>query len=74
MFTWLKALFGSMDRQTAAAERAAKAMEDIATDLESARDQFRARLGIEAPTPAPVVVTPLPAKAEDEPKARGRSK
>jgi hypothetical protein len=74
MFAWLKTLFGSMDRQSAAAERAAKAMEDIATDLESVRDQFRARLGIEAP--APVVVTTLPAKAtDDEPtKARGKGK
>jgi hypothetical protein len=75
MFAWLKALFGSMDRQSAAAERAAQAMEDIATDLESVRDQFRVRLGIEAPTP--VVVTPLPAAkaTDDEPtKARGKGK
>lgn len=71
MIAWLKSLFGSMDRQTAAADRAAKALEDIAGDLESVRDQFRARLGIAAPLP----VVAIPAKTEeDDPEPVARRK
>jgi hypothetical protein len=74
MFGWLKSFFSSTDRVTAAGERCAKAAEDIADAMEQARDQFRARLGIEAP--APVVVSALPARDEDEasPAKRGRGK
>jgi hypothetical protein len=54
-----------MDRTTVASERTAKAAEDIAELMEQARDQFRARLGIEAP--APVVVAALPAAESGEP-------
>jgi hypothetical protein len=68
--TWLKNLFGSFDRQSVAADRAAKAMEDIATDLEGVRDQLRARLGIEAP--APVVVNAI--TTGDEPAKGKREK
>ena len=45
MPSWIKYLFGSFDRQQLAADRAAKALEDVADMLESARDQFCARLG-----------------------------
>jgi hypothetical protein len=74
MFSWLKSLFGSMDRQTVAADRAAKAAEDIADMMENVRDQFRTRLAIEAP--APVVVKPIAAPEEEpEPvKGKGRGK
>jgi len=65
MFAWLKALFSGMDRQTAAAERAAKASEDIADMLESVRDQLRGRLGIESPQPA-VAALPASPPAGDE--------
>jgi hypothetical protein len=80
MFAWVKSLFGSMDRTTAASERTAKAAEDIADMMEQVRDQFRGRLGIEAPATV-VEVKPLPAQrraellAKDEPEpepAKGR--
>lgn len=75
MLTWLKNLFSSFDRQTVAAERAAKAMEDIAGDLESVRDQFRARLGI-APAEAKALPAPEPdAEPTETPKAaKGRAR
>jgi hypothetical protein len=44
MFDWLKKLFGAFDRQHAAADRAASAMEAIAEDLETMRNALRARL------------------------------
>jgi hypothetical protein len=72
VLNWIKSLFGSMDRTAVAQERTAKASEDIADMMEMARDQFRARLGIEAP--APMVVTPLPAKAEVEAEGSGKKK
>lgn len=71
MIAWLKSLFAGMDRQTAAAERAAKASEDIADMLEAVRDQFRTRLGIEAHTPALPAATGGRDSNEDEP-AKGK--
>lgn len=44
--TWLKKLFGMMDRSDAASERIAVALEDMATALETARDRLNGRLGI----------------------------
>ena len=44
MFTFLKSLFGKIDRQETAFERAAVAAEGIADDLEKLRDAFRERL------------------------------
>jgi hypothetical protein len=50
MFDWLKRLFGHLDRQQNAADRAAAAMEGIADTLEQLRDSLRARLhGTESP-------------------------
>jgi hypothetical protein len=75
MFKWLAGLFAGMDRQTAAAERAAVAAEDIASMIEQARDQLRNRLGIEAP--APVQVAALPPKEEapaEEPAREAKRK
>lgn len=74
MFDWIKRFFGATDRVTAAGERAAAAAEDIATMMEQARDQFRARLGIEAPVP--IAVKPIAAPTEvAEPAAEtGRKK
>lgn len=73
MFSWIKSLFGSMDRQTAAADRAAKAVEDIADMMEQCRDQIRGRLGIEGP--AEKALAPAPETAqESEPVKRGRSR
>lgn len=74
MFTWIKSLFSSMDRQQAAADRAARAMEDIADDLEAVRDQMRSRLGLEAPTPTPEPVKVLPVVSEVEPEKKSRSR
>jgi hypothetical protein len=68
---WLRRLFGGLDRTTAAADRAAKAGEDIADMMESVRDQLRARLGIEGP--APVVVKPIAAPEQAE-EAAGKGK
>ncbi len=42
---WITRLLSLFDRQREASERAAIALEDIATDLEGVRDQLRARLG-----------------------------
>lgn len=47
MFNWLRKLLGSFDRQQAAADRAAVALEEIALDLESVRDALRVRLNAE---------------------------
>jgi hypothetical protein len=71
MFSWLRTVLAGFDRQSAASDRAAVAMEDIAATLESARDQLKSRLGIE--TAEPQVVKVL-AEAEPEPARRGRSK
>lgn len=54
MLDWIRKLFGSWDRQGAAADRAAVAMEEIAGMLEGARDALRARL--------------LPVKSEKQPR------
>jgi hypothetical protein len=70
VLNWLKNFFGSTDRVQVAGDRMATAAEEMAQMMERARDEFRARLGIEAP--APVVVAALPA-AEGEPK-KGRGK
>ncbi len=72
MIAWLKGLFGSMDRQTTAADRAARAMEDIADDLESVRDQFRARLGIAPPLPVVALPAPAPVPKPEEDPAKGK--
>jgi hypothetical protein len=52
MLNWLKRMLLGFDRTEAASERAAKAMEDIADSLESARDGLRQRLGMEPPREA----------------------
>lgn len=74
MFGWIAKLFKSVDRQQAAAERAALAWEDIAADVEAMRNELRSRLGIEAP----VAVRPIAAKDDAEHEAgapkRGRGK
>ena len=44
MFDWLKRLIGTFDRQQAAADRAAVALEAIADDLETLRDGLNAHL------------------------------
>ena len=63
---WLKTLFSRWDRQTAAADRAAVALENIADDLELVRDQLRARLnGTEA---APAI------EDRGEPSRNGRKR
>jgi hypothetical protein len=66
MITWLKRLFGGLDRTEAASERAATAMEGIADLLEQAHVALRQRLqgGAE----------PVPAldQAEKEPSRNGR--
>ncbi len=59
MFEWIVRLFRGLDRTTAAADRAGAAVEDIATLLEQARDQLRARLG-HVPAPAALTVEEKP--------------
>lgn len=70
MMTWIKRLFGVLDRTDAASERIALAMEGMATDIEAARGMLRDRLGIdgnEASLPAPA----LPA-AEEPARRNGK--
>lgn len=48
MMNWIRNLFGRLDRGDVAAERIAIALEQMADDVEAARDALRGRLGIEA--------------------------
>jgi hypothetical protein len=61
MFAWLKRLLLGFDRTEAASERAAVALEDIASMLEKARDALQQRLegpAEETPAlPAPTTTT-----------------
>ncbi len=67
MLNWIKSLFTRLDRGDAAAERIAVALEQMAGDIEAARDQLRNRLGIEA-EPAGVLAN------VEEPARNGRRK
>ncbi len=67
MLSWLKSLFTRLDRGDAAAERIAVALEQMAGDVEAARDALRGRLGIEA-EPAGVLAN------VEEPARNGRRK
>lgn len=69
MFAWITSFFKSADRTQVAGERIAKAAEDMAEMMEQARDQFKARLGLE---PAAVEVKALPAEPEKEKRGRSR--
>jgi methyl-accepting chemotaxis protein len=69
MFAWVKSLFAGMDRQTVAAERAAKAAEDIADMIEQVRDQVRGRLGQVEPVKVlaePPAEQPAPRKSREK--------
>lgn len=46
MLAWIKGLFTRLDRGDKAADRIAVALEDMANDIEVARDALRHRLGI----------------------------
>ncbi len=56
MIGWIKQLFSSFDRQQSAAERAAVALEGIATDLEAMHATLRERLGHQDVTVTPSVI------------------
>ncbi len=68
MLNWIRGLFTRLDRGDAAAERIAVALEQMAGDVEAARDALRGRLGIEAVEPAGVLAN------VEEPARNGRRK
>ena len=71
MIGWLKYLFGSLDRQQKAAERTAKALEDIADATETMRDQLLLRLRGE---PLQLATATEPAEEDEEEKPQKKEK
>jgi hypothetical protein len=69
MITWLKKLFGGLDRTEGASERAALAMEGIADLLKQAHTALRQRLS-GTPAPAPAALD----QAETQPAKSGRKR
>jgi hypothetical protein len=84
MLSFIRKLFGSMDRGEAASERVAVALEGLAEDVERVRAALRERLGVAelsaaSPAlpalpalPAPVVEIPAVAVPAEEPAKRSR--